>query len=223
MKDKVLDKIKKLLRLATSSNPNEAALALSRAQKLMQEHGINSDAPELAGVQDSMVDALSTAQKPTKYFGVLAYTISRAFGCEFYFQPTFKNMQIVFIGHNERPEIAGYVFTVLERQLVKARKEFISGLSKRMKRSTKTKRADQFCEGWCAGVHHKVTAFALSEEEQEQVNAFKEQQSNLEVIDLRNRKARSNADMQARSDGYVAAQDVTLSHGVNGTEVAKLN
>ncbi|WP_407546527.1 DUF2786 domain-containing protein [Vibrio parahaemolyticus] len=223
MKDKVLNKIKKLLRLATSSNPNEAALALSRAQKLMQEHGISSNAPELAGVQDSMIDALSTAQKPTKYFGVLAYTVATAFGCEFYFQPTLKNMQIVFIGHNERPEIAGYVFTVLERQLVKARKEFISGLSKRMKRSTKTKRADQFCDGWCTGVHRKVTAFALSETEQEQVKAFKEQQSDLEDVDLRSRKARSNADIQARSDGYVAAQDVVLSHGVNGTETVKLN
>ncbi|MCX9563625.1 DUF2786 domain-containing protein, partial [Vibrio cholerae] len=99
MKSKVLEKIKKLLRLASSSNPNEAALALSRAQKLMLEHGIDSEHPELVGVTDSVIDAAFKAKTPTKYLGILAHSIGKAFGCDYYFQPTFKNMQIVFIGH----------------------------------------------------------------------------------------------------------------------------
>ena len=35
-KDELVEKIKKILALAESSNPNEAAVALQRAQKLME-------------------------------------------------------------------------------------------------------------------------------------------------------------------------------------------
>ena len=37
---KILDKISKLLALSESDNPNEAAIALERAQKLMKEHSV---------------------------------------------------------------------------------------------------------------------------------------------------------------------------------------
>ncbi|HBN2420156.1 TPA: DUF2786 domain-containing protein, partial [Escherichia coli] len=38
--DKHIEKLKKLLALAASGNPHEAALALRRARKLMDVHGI---------------------------------------------------------------------------------------------------------------------------------------------------------------------------------------
>ncbi|EPB3939289.1 DUF2786 domain-containing protein, partial [Yersinia enterocolitica] len=42
-KEKYLAKIKKLLNLAKhSTNPNEAANAMSQAQNLMREHGLTS-------------------------------------------------------------------------------------------------------------------------------------------------------------------------------------
>ena len=42
IKEELIDKIKKLLALADSSNPNEAAVALSRAQKLMERYNIEA-------------------------------------------------------------------------------------------------------------------------------------------------------------------------------------
>ena len=39
--DKILDKIKKCLVLASSANEHEAAAALRQAQKLMEAHGIS--------------------------------------------------------------------------------------------------------------------------------------------------------------------------------------
>ncbi|WP_038229012.1 DUF2786 domain-containing protein [Vibrio sp. ER1A] len=222
MKNKVLDKIKKLLRLAKSNNANEAAIALSRAQKLMLEHGIESDNPALAGVNDHTVDVLSKAKTPTKYLGVLVHSISKAFGCECYFQPTFTHMEVVFIGHDERPKIAGYVFTVLERQLSRARKEFIDSLSRRMKKQNKTKRADQFCEGWCIGVHQKIESFALSEKERTELMTFKNQISDLSPCSAREAKGNGSIADESRFKGYKAAQSVTLNHGVNGQETAKI-
>lgn len=222
MKRKVLEKIKKLLRLANSSNPNEAALALSRAQKLMQEHGIESDNPELAGVNDFVIDAMSKAKTPTQYFSILARSISKAFGCEYYFQPTFTNMEVVFIGHEERPKIAGYVFSVLERQLNKARKDFIDGLSNRMKKQTKTKRADQFCEGWCIGVYQKIAEFALSEKEQQELISYKSSISGLSSCSAREAKGSGRAASESKMRGYRAAKEVTLNHGVDGRETVKI-
>lgn len=40
-KEKVLEKLKKLLALSKSDNPHEASLALQRVQKLMQAYGIS--------------------------------------------------------------------------------------------------------------------------------------------------------------------------------------
>ena len=221
MKNKILEKIKKLLRLAKSSNPNEASLALSRAQKLMEEHGIGADAPELSGVCDATITSQIKAQTPPRYIGYLAQSIKLVFGCDFYFRPTFTQMVIVFIGHDQRPEIAGYVYTVLERQLTKARKEYLSGLSKKMKRTNKTARADQFCEGWTIGVHNKIKAFALSPEELNQIEAFK---SNvvLECSHARAAKGKGQSHAEARHQGYEASKDVTLNHGVNRKETYKL-
>lgn len=39
---KVMDKLHKLLALATSDNEHEAALAMSKAQEIMREHGLNT-------------------------------------------------------------------------------------------------------------------------------------------------------------------------------------
>ncbi len=222
MNNKVMEKIKKLLRLAASNNPNEAALALSRAQKLMQEHGIQNDDPALAGVTDSTIDAYFKAQKPTKYFGILVHSIAKAFGCEYYLQPTFTNMEVVFIGHEERPEVAGYVFSVLERQLILSRKEFIKTLSPRMKKANKTKRADQFCEGWCIGVWQKIQDFALSEKEREELIAYKNQTPDLSPIESRAAKGTGKHADDSRSKGFRAAKDVTLNQGVCGQETAQI-
>ncbi|MDK9520135.1 DUF2786 domain-containing protein [Vibrio parahaemolyticus] len=222
MKSKILDKIKKLLRLAESSNPNEAALALSRAQKLMKEHGIDGDSPELKGVNDFVADSTSKAKTPTKYFGILAHSVAKAFGCQYYLKPTFTNMEVVFIGHEERPEVAGYVFTVLERQLNKARKEFISTLSVRMKKQNKTKRADQFCEGWCIGVYRKISEFCLSEDEKLDLVEYKNKVEGLSPCESREAKGAGRLASDAKRLGFMAAKDVVLNQGVNGSETAKI-
>lgn len=58
----VLARIRKLLALATSSNPHEAALAAARAQALMFAHNITQDAITL---RDPAADPLSAYEKVT--------------------------------------------------------------------------------------------------------------------------------------------------------------
>jgi len=221
MNEKILDKIKKLLRLAKSSNPHEASLALARAQKLMVEHSIGADSPELSGVCDETITSQLRIQTPPAYVAGLFNLVRQAFGCDGYFQPTFTRMEIVFIGHDQRPEIAGYVYTVLERQLTTARKEFMSTLSKKMKKVNKTARADQFCEGWVVGVYSKVEAIALNDDEKLQIETFKNS-TDLEKANVRAAKTAGRKGEEARYQGFKESKNVVLNHGVSGQESKKL-
>ncbi|WP_418114590.1 DUF2786 domain-containing protein [Vibrio scophthalmi] len=218
---KTIDKIKKLLRLAKSSNPHEAGLALERAQRLMIVHNIGIDSPELNGVRDETITLKLRAKTPPAYIAGLFNIIKLAFGCDGYFKPTWTHMKVVFIGHDHRPEVAGYAFTVLERQLTIARREYLSSLNKRMKRANKTARADQFCEGWIIGVKEKVQAFVLSEDEKLQLENFKNQ-IELNQANVRSASSSSIRSADARFKGYQAAKEVVLNNAVSGTEINKL-
>ena len=52
--EKLLEKLKKLLALAKSDNPHEAALALQRAQKLMQAYNITQADLALSDIDESV-------------------------------------------------------------------------------------------------------------------------------------------------------------------------
>ncbi|MNQ74663.1 hypothetical protein D3C85_894280 [compost metagenome] len=130
--------------------------------------------------------------------------------------------QVMFIGPAERVEIAGYVYTVLARQLKAARSEYVGTLNKRIKTSTKTARADLFCEGWCHGVWNKVTALVPTEQENQLVAQYIEKHHpNLTTGKTREAKA-TKRDQSASLQGWVAAKQVELNAGVKGQEQARL-
>lgn len=49
---KALDKIKKLLRLANSSNPHEAAAAMRQARALMEKHQLDQTDVDIADIEE---------------------------------------------------------------------------------------------------------------------------------------------------------------------------
>jgi hypothetical protein len=87
----IADKIKKLLALAQSSNPNEAALAAARAQELMVKYAI--DEAQLAGTPGHVEEEIKSEPMSGKYGAVqhwhaqLADAIARSFFCRVYFVP----------------------------------------------------------------------------------------------------------------------------------------
>ncbi|HHC7395436.1 TPA: DUF2786 domain-containing protein [Vibrio parahaemolyticus] len=224
---KIIERIKKLLRLAArSTNEGEAANALSQAQKLMAKHGLDSHAPELSDVCQADVLSKLKANKPAAYFSRLVWLVAESFGCHVHRADSWDGKhRVVFTGHNERPEVATYVYEVLERQLLKSRKEFLATLNKRLKRTTKTARADMFCEGWVTAVRSKVNALALSDAEPTQIKEFQSKKhGELKTLNVRSaseKKARGGAD-NAFSSGYESGKQAELNHGVNGRESQKL-
>jgi hypothetical protein len=68
-----------------------------------------------------------------------------------------------FYGFSERPEVALYIYTVLQRQLRAATDAHMSGYrTRRILLRTRRRRADQFREGWVSGVWQVLQSFAPS-------------------------------------------------------------
>ena len=226
MKNRILEKIKKLMAMVERGNPHESANAMKKVQVLMAEHQLSSKDVELSGIDTTKVNAANNSERQPKWSGMLISVVKGAFGVEAVISSSYAmgrtSVQVAFIGPAERVEIAGYVYTVLARQLKAARSEFISTLNKRIKTSTKTARADLFCEGWCNGVWHKVTALVPTEQENQLVTQYMEKHyPNLQTGKSRAAKA-TKRDQSASLLGWIAAKEVELNAGVNGQEQAKL-
>lgn len=151
---RLLAKIRKCLALARSDNEHEAAAALERARALMAEHGIDDATLAMADVEEATARA-SRNIRPPKWETMLSATVCRAFACI-----VFINMDgdRVFVGRGARPDVAGYAFAVLYRQLKRARGDYIETRLRRCKPGRKRQRADIFCEGWAASAYSKIAA-----------------------------------------------------------------
>ncbi|QDR42630.1 DUF2786 domain-containing protein, partial [Pseudomonas aeruginosa] len=159
--DRILDKIKKCLEMAKGrgSNPNEAEIALRHAHKLMEAYNLEMGDVLASMAGETKVPAGSDG-KPPAWRVSLAQVCCHAFGthliiCTSYFE----SASFLFVGCAAAPELTGYAYQVLERQLQKARKDFLS-TQKRCKRSTKVARGDAFAHGWIEAVYAKVDQFA---------------------------------------------------------------
>lgn len=218
---KLLAKIKKLLALASkNNNANEAGLALERAKKLMEEHNINQqDVALMAISEETTENKLSKASKIPDYVVTLFGVVAQVFGVKGHYR-TGDFATVTFYGPAERPQIASYVFEVLGRQLKRARREFLATQSKRLKSSTKTNRADAFCEAWVAGVYQVVTNFVVNEQEKELMAAYQTKLEQKHKFSAgKGRAAKScNGHEEAREQGYRAGKKVKLHHGVDGSQ-----
>jgi uncharacterized protein DUF2786 len=100
-----LARVRKLLALATSSNPHEAALAAARAQAIIEANRLESwlaATHEVADDPDPIVDAreqpLETARKLRKWKVALASALAQVNGCVAYVRQGQGGDAIVLVG-----------------------------------------------------------------------------------------------------------------------------
>lgn len=220
MNKRILDKIKKLMALAGSNNPHEAANALRKALLLMQEHQLSESDIELSNIAEHSATLANTSKSQPKWNMILMGMIKQTFGVTSYFNPGLR--RCFFVGYQDRAKIAAYCYTVLARQLKAARREFLGRLNKRLLPKTKTARADLFCEGWVSGVYQQVRALVPSEKEQALVAQY---MSNIHsrLKEAKVREANTTArDQYAGDAGFTAGKSVKLNAGVNGQAAVKL-
>lgn len=118
--EKILARIHKLLSLATSDNPNEAALAASKAQTLLMEHNISEQ--ELEGFSEHKVEKVievTTNNKNrynrTVWQDILAGIVAHANLCDLL--TTYGGQ--IWIGKPTNIEVAQYIFENLIRDLTR--------------------------------------------------------------------------------------------------------
>lgn len=225
-KEKYLQRIKKLLAMArNNSSAAEAALALRRAQRLMETHKLTeSDAAMMDINEASTQKAPSHAEKMPEYMALLAHMIALAFGVKFYTShgrdcwDTPAKRTITYYGPDERPQVAAYSFEVLGKQLVKARREYISTLRKNIKPATKVARADTFCSSWVNGAYAVISDFAVTEAEETLMESYRSKKLSQGMKKLEPRKpGKARGTDDAAVQGYRAGRDAQLHHAVTRT------
>lgn len=222
MKEKALDKIKKLLRLSKSDNPHEAALALQKAQEIMRAYSISENDILMSEVQEALSDS-KTSKKVNGWFHRLALMVAGCFGCEVYYTNKYNSYEFYpgFVGEDPEAEIALYAFEVLRRQLKKARRDFIAGLPKQTQPKNRQKRADFFCHGWIYEVEGKVFALVPRREPTQKVKAYM-QTKDLKSTNTKSHPKHNSRDIEAAFEGSMAAKNVTLHKGTGFVQPKQL-
>lgn len=211
-----LRRIRACLRLTASDEPHEAAAALRQAQALMAQHGITADEVDLADVQTATRPA-GRALRPAAWLVGLANMVGAAMGACALFDPLRTRSgwtgRVRFVAVGPRAEIAAYAFTVCARQLADGRRRVLHR-SCRLKRATRMRRANLWCEYWVEGAARHVQALALPSRETALVDAWF---ARREIVVKDGRAARPDPrDVQTMLDGLAAGAEARLHPGVPG-------
>lgn len=218
MNNRTLEKIRKCLALAESDNPGEASAALRQAQSLMRKHGVNATDLKLSEIGESLAKTANAKSQPG-WVWLLMHTLSDVFAVDTlsraYKQGGRTTSHAVFIGRGDAPKVASYAFEVLFRQLSRDRRQYLEGMSDRLKRATKTRKADLFAEAWVQSVRSKVEAIAMKDEDRDLINRYRE-------INFKNvEKAKDRAhevkpgDLRDLRAGYEAGSNAQIFQGMS--------
>lgn len=103
--ERLLERVRKLLALATSPNVHEAALAAARAQELIDRHRLQRLLDAEQEAEEAIVAAreepLAEARRIRKWKSVLAASLASLNGCLAYTEKRGKMTRIVLVGTEE--------------------------------------------------------------------------------------------------------------------------
>lgn len=109
-KDKIINKIQKLLALASSKNENEAQAAMLMAQKLMALHNIEMSQVENNATDHKVIeDQADEKSHKTKWKRWLANVIAINFRCETFLRG-YGTYNTIFVGKRENIDICKVVY-----------------------------------------------------------------------------------------------------------------
>lgn len=112
----IIEKIRKLLALADSSNEHEAALAASHVQRLLAEHNLElSDIAHHQQQRKADTTETSVAKTLPKWLRHLSAAVCSAFDCQAIHHPA-RGM-LTFIGVGADVQVASYTFAYLDKTI----------------------------------------------------------------------------------------------------------
>jgi len=223
---RVLDKIKKCLALSKSANEHEAAAALRQAQVLMRQHNLTQAGVEASSINRASANA-GAAYRPTKWDESLVVCVAAQFACQaLLLRPRHQQVRWLFLGSGQNPEVAAYTYHVLRRQLLEAKRQFVSKNFPDASPGSKRKLGGLFCMGWVEAVATIVASFAhVPDAEHTAALAAYMQQHHPDAKDKK-QKARtrqvSQVEYAAYRHGLEQGGNAQLHRGVSGSGQALL-
>jgi hypothetical protein len=217
----IIEKIKKLLALANSSNEHEAALAAGHAQRLLSEHNLAMADIEASHRPDK-ADKVETAAAKTlpKWLRHLSAGVSAAFDCQAIHHPAAG--KLTFIGVGADVQIAAYTFAYLDQTVRKLCRNYMeqhadSNIANRHREllrqsyylgavSTITGRLRE------QKVTTPVTTGALVPVKEGLIRQAMNEIGNIRTMHSRRSYISSDAYSKGQSDG----KQVGIHHGING-------
>lgn len=222
-RDQAIRKILACLRMAASSNPNEAATALRQAQALMDKYGLTE--------ADAATAEIGEREAPTGFRGgelpqsliALAQVVAEGYRCRVIGNRSSKTVikdfclhrqgktTVQFLGAGADPEIAAYAFTVLRRQLQRDKAAHVARVRVRANRE---RRAEEFAIGWVSAICRLFPRAELPEGRKAAIDA---------AVDHRYGELESTAGKKIKggraapsdhASGYAAGRNAQLNQGL---------
>ena len=102
-RDRIIERIRKLLRLSRSENPYEAALAAERVQRMLSEYNLT-----LEGIVDEETEKARQINRKTRkdleeWAHILAGRTASVFDCQYFHDP--NTGETSFVGVGADPEV----------------------------------------------------------------------------------------------------------------------
>lgn len=219
-----LRKVLRCLRLAASSNPNEAAAALRQARALMDEHGLTE--------ADAYASEIHRADAPTRCRGAmpprslmfLIDVVAKGFRCEVVINrsskavvkhgwPTVESTTTVeFFGAGADAEVAAYAFSVLRRQLEADKGRHTTRVRKR---ANKERRGEEFAIGWISAVRHLFPAAEIADDRKATIaRAIAGKHTNIVQRQGRELGKHGRASHADRAAGYIKGSAARVNPGI---------
>ena len=224
-KARQLERIKKLLSLSKSGNPNEAATALNMAIRILRENGLTMEDVGLSEIKSVIIKKVlsSGINKTPRYENIFLSLMKKSFGVKFVLLSDGYRKTYELYGPADRVDMAAYVCEVLVRQICAARKKYLReycdfpniGSLRTLKRD----KADNYCLGWVSGVSRLVNSFVeiTPEEEKMMVEYCDSKHKNLGTV--KSRGAAASWDATGYRMGVADGLNAPLNRPVNGSDV----
>lgn len=213
--DRLTQRIRSLLdkTVANGCTEAEAMAAAEKAAQLMRE--ANLSYADLEFTEQSAKCASRGQSAETDLWSVIGWCTNSAFVLSCKPEGDF----LVFIGRDPGPQIAVYLWTVCDRAIKKAVREFKKGTFYRRRRSLATKRkaVSDFKHGMVMRLSARLVRLFQDVRDQPRLLEAVERRDQLfpDLATIKQRSTETRFD-DAVWSGSCAGEGVNLSHGVNG-------
>ncbi|MFK7927262.1 MAG: DUF2786 domain-containing protein [Myxococcota bacterium] len=117
----MLDRVRKLLALATSSNAHEAAAAAARAQEIIDKYRLEqwlvTNEPEADPIIDARDQPLEVSRRVRRWKSALASVLACANGCVAYRSDRGRDQAIILVGRRQDRDAVAEIYGGMVKQI----------------------------------------------------------------------------------------------------------